>query len=64
MFDNYDDMVPFAMMGFEEDFCEENLTEEEPTEEELLAEEADFLVSQQQGNWLDGYLDALDEWEE
>lgn len=32
--------------------------------EEAPEEELDFLRSQQQGSWLDGYLDAIEAWEE
>lgn len=50
----------------EEELSEEELiaAEEELSEEELMAAEEEFLVSIQQGNWLDGYLDAMEEWEE
>ena len=47
-----------------EGFYDEALQEEELSEEALLEEEREFQISQQQGNWLDRYLDAMDEWEE
>lgn len=44
---------------------EEELEEELEDElEEAPEEELDFLRSQQQGSWLDGYLDAIEAWEE
>lgn len=63
MFDEFENMPVFAMIPdemFGED-DEEEFLEEELSEEELLAEEQEFMVSMQQGNWLDGYLDAMDE---
>ena len=47
-----------------EGWTEEDLLEAELSEEELLAEEQELMISQQQGAWLDGYLDAIDELEE
>lgn len=38
--------------------------EEELSEEELLLEQQEVMLSQKQGDWLDGYLDAMDELEE
>lgn len=40
---------------------EEELDEEMDEDPEV---ELDFLRSQQQGSWLDGYLDAVEAWEE
>lgn len=40
---------------------EEELGEEMDEDPEA---ELDFLRSQQQGSWLDGYLDAVEAWEE
>ena len=67
MFEEYEMSLMFAPMAFEED--EEITYEDEqidPEEMELqLAEEAlELSVSQAQGAWLDGYLDAMDAWED
>lgn len=67
MFEEYEMSLMFAPMAFEED--EEIAYEDEqidPEEMELqLAEEAlELSVSQAQGAWLDGYLDAMDAWED
>ncbi len=47
-----------------EEIFREEFSEEDLSEEELQQELADIMVSQQQGNWLDGYLDAMEELEE
>ena len=46
-----------------EDQIDESQMEEE-LEEEQLENDQDFIISQQQGAWLDDYLDAIDELEE
>lgn len=58
MFNNWNEFC------FGEEVIAEDFTEEAPSEEELLLEMREQIVSQQQGDWLEGYLDAMDEWEE
>lgn len=67
MLEEYEMSLMFAPIAFEKD--EEIVYEDEqidPEELELqLAEEAlELSVSQAQGAWLDGYLDAMDAWED
>ena len=62
--------------GYEEkkmfgEFCEldeilmdDEISQEELSEEELLEEARELQISQQQGDWLDGYLEAMEEWED
>lgn len=67
MFEEYGMSCMFASTEFEEDVETEYEDEQiDPEELELqLAEEAlELSVSQAQGAWLDGYLDAMDELEE
>lgn len=42
------------------EFDDEKIDSEE-LERELAEAEAELALSQAQGNWLDGYLDAMDE---
>lgn len=43
---------------------EELKLEPEVLEHELEEAAKEIALSQAQGNWLDGYLDAMDEWED
>lgn len=55
------EMQPGIGLDEWEAVSEEELDEEMDEDPEA---ELDFLRSQQQGSWLDGYLDAVEAWEE
>lgn len=71
MFEEFDMQSPFLNMAFAdeidmdfaEDFDGDELDPEE-LEQELEETAKELALSQAQGNWLDGYLDAMDELED
>ena len=65
MFEEMDFFLPEDdLLSAEEDLLLENFADPEQLALEQQASEAELALSQAQGNWLDGYLDAIEEWED